>query len=331
MSTHRFYPYRAEADRILLTVEPVRAEIPCASDGTLLLYKTDLESVKLRVSAAVPAGIADQLVPPTEAHRPPLEVCLVCQSVESRKRSAQVLPGDGLHEGEITFRRNEWAGLAELRAFLVRTKRNSQQPAGFAADRGSALAWSRPLKVLFDEPPPHPGQHLDIQWESFSTSGDAWRRRNADQLFALDNSRDPPVLFLNRDLTGAYRILNSDAPHGKTARVRDATNLMLAHQVWTSLLATALAALAPYNADGGDSTPEDKLAELKDWQAGILYDWSRYLYPECDPQTALERVVSAAGDMVRTGEVMGRLGNAIQSRFSSHLGFQKLWEALDGA
>jgi hypothetical protein len=327
MTTHRFYPYETGPERILLSVDPVDADIPRGGDGALLLYQTDLEKVTLQVTAAVPQELFEELLPRAEARQPPAEVRLVCQSIESRRRVAHALPGDGVHEAKIPFKRSDWTGLAELQAFLVRTKPNARQPEGFAADRGSALAWSRPFRLLFDEPPPHPGQHLDIQWESFRASGDPWRRRNADQLFGLDTSRDPPILFLNRDFTGAYRVLNSDAPHGKVARVRDATYFMLAHQVWSSLIAITLAAIAPSNDD--DMTVEDKLAGIKDWQAGIVRDWSRYLYPDLDSQTALERLVGAAGDMIRTGEVMGRLGNAIQSRFSSHIGFQQLWETLE--
>jgi hypothetical protein len=141
---------------------------------------------------------------------------------------------------------------------------------------------------------------------------------------------EKPILFLSRDISGAYRILNSEAPHGKVARVRDATHLMLVHQVWSSLLATALTALVPLNQQNGEMTTEEKLAELKGWAPAILRDWSRYIYPEPDADTALQRLVDAGGDTIKTGEVMARLANAIQSRFSSHVAFQKLWETIEG-
>jgi hypothetical protein len=307
----------------------MNGDVPRGADGALHLYQTDLDELVLHVSAAVPAEIRQEVLPRSETNQAPIELRLVCQSVESRKRFSQVLAGDGVHEGKVTFRKKEWAGLAEIRALLLRTKQGTS--AGFASDRGSALAWSRPFRLLFDEPPPHPGNHLNIQWESFGSSGDRWRRRNEGQLFALDTSRERPTLFLNRDFEGAYRVLNSDAPHGRTARARDVTSFMLVHSVWTSMVAIALAAVASCKAEGDNLTTEEILDELNQYQGGTLRDWAHYLYPESDASTALEQVVSAGGDMVRTADVMARLGNAIQTRFSTHVGFQKLWETLDTA
>src|SRR5687767_6016201 len=74
MSTHRFYPHRVGVDRILLTVEPIKADVPRGGDGSLQLYKTELEKVTLRVSAAVPDGILDEVLIASQAERRRVQV-----------------------------------------------------------------------------------------------------------------------------------------------------------------------------------------------------------------------------------------------------------------
>jgi hypothetical protein len=314
----------------LLSVEAVGAEVPRSGDGTLNVYKTDLEELTLRISAAVPDGMLDEVMTPSEARRRQVQVHLVCDSIESRRRFAHLLPGDGVHEATIEFRREDWAGVAKLQAFLVRLRHNPKQPLGFAGDKGSALAWSPPLSLIFDEPPPHGGKHLKTEWENFTESNDLWRRRHCEQLFALDTKTDVPTLYLNSAFPGARRVLENDAPHGGVARARDATYFMIVHQVWTGLMSTALTAISPYNMENSEMSADEKLAEIKGWQAGILREWSPLLYPELESDEALQRTVEAGGDLVNTFDLMGRVPNAIQARFSTHLGYQKLWEALSG-
>jgi hypothetical protein len=70
--------------------------------------------------------------------------------------------------------------------------------------------------------------------------------------------------------------------------------------------------------------PEDRLGQIADWQQGIVRDWSGYLYPDRDPDSALQELVSAADNPGSMSDVMGRLPNAIQMRLRTVRGFQGL-------
>jgi hypothetical protein len=326
VSVARFYPHRAAPERIRLALDPVGTELETGPDGALLADQEEIETITLNCSAAVPAGLAEEVLPPDELARPPLEMLLVYTSIESRKRTAQRLEGDGnVYHGQLTLRRQDWRGSIEIEAVLIRTTTNPSVPAGFASDRGSRLSWSEPWRVVFDTPPLPPGDRIQVCWEEFSRSDDPWLRAHRDNLFALSTAGERPVIYLNREIPGAVTILSSLGTRGRKARIRDATHFMIAHQVWSSLLAMTLTDLA---ATDRELSAEERLGDLRDWQRRMLIDWSRYLYPDEDAQTALERLVAAAGDPVQTGEVMRRLPNAIQDRFRTFRGFEGLAQEI---
>jgi len=186
--------------------------------------------------------------------------------------------------------------------------------------------------VLFDEPHHPPGGKLPVRWEDFSRSDSRWRREHADSLFALDSSEDPPVIQLNSGIPQAYSVLQSHGTRGMKARIRDATYSTIVHQVWSSLLAIALAELAGTVVwpEEEHLDPEERLGRMGGWQQSIVRDWSIYLYPDRDPEAALEEVVSAADDARKMTDVMSRLPNAIQKRLRTGRGFEGLVREAEG-
>ncbi len=324
MNPDRFYPYRTAADEIRLEIDPEGADLPRGSDGSILAFADDGETVGVHISIAIPDSVFDKVVAPAERGNPPLDLQLLYQSVESRKRCVLSLPGDGVHEGRLILRRRDWRGAVEMRAVLVRTADVDHGLAGYAGARGSLVAWSAPRRVVFDEPLQPPGGQLRVRWEKFSTSPSRWRREHADNLFALDTTGDLPVVFLNSAVSQAYPVLQSSGTRGRRARIRDATYSMIVHQVWSSLLAIALAELAQSMSLSEEESldPETRLEQIPTWQQSILRDWSTYLYPDRDPESALEELVSAGGDARKTGDVMSRLPNAIQKRLRTVRGFE---------
>lgn len=326
MSPDRFYPYRTAPEQIRLTIDTESAEVRRSGDGSVLAYPDGTEAIDIRISIAIPDSVFERVIAPVESADPPLDVQVVYRSTESRKRSALSVSGDGIHEGTLTLRRRDWRGAVEIQAILVRTRDGDGLPGGFASARGSLLAWSPPRSVLFDEPPQPPGGQLRVQWEDFGRSPSRWRREHADDLFALDTTGDLPVVFLNSRISQAYAILQSPGTRGPRARIRDATYSMIVHQVWSSLLAIALAELAR-NMDLLEEDrldPEERLGHIPGWQQSIVRDWSNYLYPDRDPGSALEDLVLAAGDPSKVRDVMSRLPNAIQSRLRTVRGFDGL-------
>lgn len=326
MSPDRFYPYRTAAEQIRLAIDPADIELGRGSDGSLLAYGDDTEVVNLRLSIAIPDSVFEQVVAPAELADPPLDVRVVYRSIESRKRCVLSVSGDGIYEGTLSLRRQDWRGAVEMQALLIRTREGDGLPAGFASARGALLAWSAPGRVLIDEPHQPPGGQLRVRWEDFASSSSHWRRQHAGDLFALDTTEDPPVIFLNLGIPQAYPVLQSAGTRGPKARIRDATYSMIVHQVWSSLLSIALAELAATSVTPGeeDQDPEDRLGQIADWQQGIIRDWSSYLYPDRDPESALQELVLAADAPGSMTDVMSRLPNAIQMRLRTVRGFQGL-------
>ena len=321
----RFYPYRTATGHMAFDLNlPDGIDLRRTGDGTILAYEEEVDAVTLHAAVCVTDDVFDRVLPPGELADPPVDVRLVYNSRESRRRSSISLSGDGIHEGVLTLERQEWRGAVEIRAILVRNRAASDVPSGFAADRGALLAWSETRRVLFDEPYQPPGDQLEVRWENFAESANPARRRGAGNIFALETGGERPMVLLNSGIPRAVDVLGSAGSHGRKARIRDATNFMIAHQVWSSLLATALAKLAAIERSGEQLDPEDLLGEAGDWEARVIRDWSRHLYPDLNPQGALEALLGAAGDPAETQTVMEYLPSAIQERFRTFRGFQGL-------
>lgn len=326
MSPDRFYPYRTAADQIHFVIDSEDAELRRSRDGSLLAHGDGVEVVKLRLSIAIPDSVIERVVAPSEQMDPPLDVRVVYRSIESRKRCILSVPGDGIHEGTLSLRCRDWRGAVEMQALLIRTREGDALPEGFASARGAMVAWSAPGRVLVDEPYQPPGGQLQVRWEDFARSSSRWRRQHAGDLFALDTTEDPPVILLNIGIPRAYPVLQSAGTRGPKARIRDAAYAMIVHQVWSSLLSIAIVELAAISSAPGEDyrDPEDRLRQIPDWQQGIIRDWSNYLYPDRDPESALQQLVSAADDPRSMTDVMSRLPNAIQTRLRTVQGFQGL-------
>ena len=321
----RFYPYHTATGHMAFDLDlPDGMDLRRTGDGTILAYEKQVDVVTLHAAVSVTDDVFDRVLPPPERADPPVDVRLVYAGRESRRRASVSLPGDGIHEGVLSLERQEWRGAVEIRAILVRTRAASQAYPGFAADRGAVLAWSGTRRVLFDEQRQPPGDQLEVRWENFAGSANPARRRSASSIFALETGGERPVVFLNSGIPRAVDVLGSASTHGTKARIRDATNYMIVHQVWSSLVASALARVAAIDRSGEQLDPEDLLGEAGDWEACVLRDWSRYLYPHLDPQGALEALLGAAGDPVETQALMAYLPNAIQERFRTARGFQGL-------
>ncbi len=325
MSADRFYPYRVAAEQMLLDLSlPEGPDLRRTGDGSIVVYEEEPDVLKLNASVLIADSVFDWVLAPSERANPPVDVRLVCSSRESRRRSSISMPGDGIHEGELTLERQDWRGIVEIRAVLVRTDTASKPSSGFAADRGASLAWSSSRRVLFDEPPQPPGDQLEVKWENFAESTNPARKRNAASIFALDTSGEQPVVFLNLGVHRAVDVLGSAGTHGRKARIRDATNYMIVHQVWTSLVGISLAKMAAIKNSGESVSSDDLLGEVGDWEARTLRDWSRHLYPDLDHEDALETLIKAADNPVETQEIMSFLPSAIQQRFRTFRGFEGL-------
>jgi hypothetical protein len=328
MPTETFYPYATAADRIPLAVNAVGADIEAGSDGSILAYKHPaIDPLLLRIVTTLPDDVINRTIPLLERDNPPVELMVSYVSAESRARGRVPLrpASHGAFEGELSLTRKDWRGSLWFDAVLVRRSWNSTASPGYGNGRGTLLAWSDSVRVVFDEPQLPPGSTLELWWESFEESNDPLRRRHPEHLFALDLSRERPAIVLNKGFSGAVDVLMNENTQGRRARIRDATFYMIAHQVWTSLLGTAFAALQQVSSETPDLDPREWLEGLEDWQKRAVRDWSGYIFDEEDDiETALDRLLHEARTSDGVSNLMTRLPSAIQHRLRTYRGFASL-------
>lgn len=208
--------------------------------------------------------------------------------------------------GSLTLNRADVRGQIFLEAFLVRAvDAGAYAEAGLASDAGARLAWSERVAIQTDYLPPS-GDHLDIRYESFGASDQGLLKQSSDHAYVLDltEATSPnPILWLNTDVRGLQRVLDSHATRGKMAAVRDTVNHSISQVVWLELIVAA--ASAAEDGDGADG-----------WQGSVLKRAARWL----DPHGSIELTVNEISRVLGNGDVEGserqwfvtRLSSAIQ-------------------
>ena len=313
MPVEVFYPYRTAAAMILMYLDI--PEVDCSgSDESLPVYKWSGSKIEIRASAIVSEEIWKTVFAESEQSSPPAKLWLVSQSMESRSRRAFELTGDGqVYGATIRLNLSEWAGKAEFQAVLVRTTK-SDVPSGYAGDLGTKLAWSKTHLVLFKEPIMLQRDVLQIQWRKFESN-------QKSQLFSLDYSEPQPKLYLNSEVEGLYDVLNSRASRGLNPAIAENTSYLIAHQVLTSLLATAISHLG----ETGDPTGSPDMAELLEWERAIVEEWIEALFPKMQRPDALNYMLASVRQhYFREELLLRRIPEAIQEKLGTFRGFEHL-------
>jgi hypothetical protein len=322
MTTQRYLPYRTLGDRLSVHVESEAGELPFSPTGEVLGYELEDDPLRLLFRINDWRSDVDDVLPSAERKTPPVGALLVVRSDQSRRRFAIPIKDlECVHE----FQRREWRGSVSVEAVVVRQRDATDPDEGEARDKAALLAWSKPTVIHFDEPARPPGDRLEVKWEDFRNSPDAWRRQHDDNIFALDLlSSERPIIRLNSALPNLKTVLNNAATHGRAARIRDATNFMIAHQAWTSLIASAMGSVREAHETSPNRPLEELLEELSDWEKRVLEDWARYVYPDHNTDDALDKILDACQAIDGVQVVMVRLANAIQTRFTTMKGFAGL-------
>jgi hypothetical protein len=275
MSKQTFFPFRVSPGALTLQVSVVGPEGPSAPQEQIKAYQIDSNTIDLAISVKVDESIYTKTLASAEQAAKPTRLLLLLRGSRSRMRKR--IPLLPIGTTRISLKKEEWIGTVEAQAVLVRATSNPTLPPGFARDQGALLADSKIVEILFDEPVAPPvGGLINLKWENFAESQQEFLKSQPENLFALDDVADPPVLYLNSGLEGATATLSSKATHGPVARLRDAYYATITHQVWSSLLTTALIALADRLAE---TEPEDALAELLVWQRAAIVEWAPRFYP----------------------------------------------------
>jgi hypothetical protein len=284
----------------------------------------------LAVESKIPEDARLTAFPEAERRAAPSQVLLVVRSGSSRIRLAATLteaepntfggsvelPGSILH--------------GELEAFVALVRTSDGHPhAGFASHKGAILGTSEIVKVQLEEPPSPPGGHLEIAYEDFRSSPNALRRNNSDRMFALDMEAEMPKLWLNESIPELVKVTQSRARRGVPRRIRDATFDTIVVQTWTSLISSAVAALAISLTD--DVEYSEAVDSLDDWQRRVLHFWAPRLYPELsDAGQALDAVCQAAAGRERLPHLFERMTLATQVQAGSTGAFDGLVRVMTG-
>jgi hypothetical protein len=156
------------------------------------------------------------------------------------------------------------------------------------------------------------------------SEGNEWLRRSRSHLFALEYA-ELPRLLLNEDVQSAKVILHSAGTRGRRPRIRDATFMQIAHQAWSSLLATSLNELGGAVRDDSTADSASLFNEITEWRAEVLRDWARLLYPEAgDQDTAVTMLIEQVRAPGMEDLLVRRLPYAISQRLETWKGFAGL-------
>jgi hypothetical protein len=315
MPVEVFYPYRTGVEMVLLHLDIPGMEEPLRGDESLPIYHCQEPVIQLQASAIVPDTVWEKVFHESEQANPPAKLWLIAQSMESRSRRAFEFKGDGqVFEALIDLDLDEWAGKAEFQAVLVRTTTDDTLSSGYATDVGARLAWSKTHLALFEESPAQQRDALKIQWKKFEGS-------QKSQLFALDHAEPQPKLWLNSEVEGLYDVLNSRTTRGWNPVIAENTSYLIAHQVWTSLLATVVSHLA----ETGEPDGAPDLGELLEWERMVLDDWVESLFPDKQEDAALSTLLAQVGyHHFREELLVKRIPEAIQKRLNTYQGFEHL-------
>jgi hypothetical protein len=297
MSHIEFYPYRTRSDGLVLSCESNEADVIVEERRVLMQNVPDDAEVTLRLRVVEVDDPVAAVLPDYEREDPPLETIVAARSLGSRFRRSVALTkdGDDAWIGELKLERRDVFGTIELEPLMVRT-RPGQENGGFAGHVGARVAWGQIVVAQLDDPPTSSGENLEIKWDDFAKTSNAWRAEHPDALYLLEMDEETPVLWLNEAIPHFKVVAHSRGRRGREMRVRNAVFATIASQVWTSLLsavATNLARLTQEDPEGGSA---QALETLSEWETRVLHHWASILFSDSGGNDeAIEELIKAAG------------------------------------
>jgi len=327
MSTQEFFPYIAAPGAVELYLGAKRDDGSHDEAGSLCFLDGSVKAIRLEASASLSRSAMTRVLDPIEQGDPPVQLLLRYRSIGSRKRGTWPMEGGPtIYHAEVCLDRDEWIGSIEMQAMLVRVSSNQELADGYATDKGAKLAWSEPMTVSLEGGQAPNDRYIDVQWADFETDP-RFSRHAARNLFDLDTRGSVPCLFLNSSFPRAKSVLSSEGTSSKIARTRDGVFAGIAHQVWSSLLTSAINRLIERQehltsiSEGGlDGT----------WEGYVLNDWAPVLFEEFEPASAIYQLEESITSRIGVDDVMARIARAIQTRGGTGDAFEKLMQEIGG-
>jgi hypothetical protein len=167
---------------------------------------------------------------------------------------------------DLRIRLSDFDGKIEITPLLLTTSgalRDSKRK--IPIQRGTILGWADPIVIDLQAKKTGLGSIFDIRWKSFSSD-----QGTENQFFRVEWSHSP-ILYLNEDNQILKQVLMTDAPVGRAARVRDAINSLIAHQVISGVLSAALFEFCALAENGEGAT--EIIEDLSPQNEAVLRQW----------------------------------------------------------
>lgn len=294
----KFLPYAYERTLALEVTGCTRDDgAQVAIDGRTVMLWGDWHSAELEFTARLPATSRVRLVPPVERDAPPLALLVALRCDATRLRRGEVFPfvEDGCSAG-LRVRRAELHGVAELVAWVVRTKASARRVPGFATEAGLRVAQAPPWSLEVDRPAQPSGRGFEVLFKSFAQDAAIPTRERAN-LYRLDAAQPVPVLWLNADHAEIADLLRAEGTRGTRARLRD-----VAFERIVSAVRLQLVLRAATHITAGEA--------VYPWEQPLLDEVLARLYPAV---AATDRIARMRDELTDPAELVARLDDAGQA------------------
>lgn len=264
------------------------------ADGDVVRADVALEEVVVDAAAATEVSLWVEytlpslggLVPRDESDASQLRVVLQAhEAVTWLRQSVQMVVEEGVARATLVLRMED---VREVVALSVVVARATARPGGDgrAWERGGRLVGSQSLMLRFRERPTRVGSFMSVRWQSFESepSLKPW----VGLPWALLLSADPPVLWLNTDLTAMVHVLKSRGTQGKQATLREVLFRTLATHVWTQLFDDATRGL--------DWDDDGSVRFGRSWHEHVLRQVARHAYSDRPRAQRLPLLLGRAQD-----------------------------------
>lgn len=271
-------------------------------------YK-NFSTVKINLSVEYAKSDMLDLVPESEAQKPPLKLVVVARGSRTSKREKifekKITDYESGEEITAELVRDQYRGKVKIKPYVVRTRTN-ETPETYARRKSTKVSSGKSWDIRFDIFDDIGNNGLDTRWQKFSEN-DTKYPLSEDMLYYLSLDREAnPVLWLNSEKSEIKNILEKEGTRGPDARMRDVFFQGITVPVHMELIMEALSDL--------DS---ETLEFSYDWQKAIvLNNANELLYDEValDRQAKLEKLVEIREKDDGMRRIMSRVQKALQEK-----------------
>ena len=189
---------------------------------------------------------------------------------------------------------------------------------------GTVVAYCEPIRIVLNRDKRGLMSLFEFVWRSFSKDKEFGLPDSG--IFAV-NWSSTPQLFINTDIESLETILTSEAKVGRQAVARDSINLIVAHQVVTSVLGLIIKKIKKEHFESPEASAEEIAATLETQERQFLSSWSYVLDPSHSVDLDLNRSIEnllALEEIELNNFMIKEIPEILQSELGSHSSVEKL-------